>query len=99
MNFLKYIFIIFLLFSFKINANEISKVRYIDVDYIFKNSIVGKKINEIAIKNRDKKIEANKKIEKKLEDQKKDILAKQNILSKEEFISSKRSSRISSQKK
>ena len=85
MNFLKYIFIIFLLFSFKINANEISKVRYIDVDYIFKNSIVGKKINEIAIKNRGKKIEANKKIERKLEDQKKDILAQQNILSKEEF--------------
>ena len=66
-------------------SNENSKVRYIDIDFIFKNSIVGKKINEIAIEDRDKKIKANKKIEKKLEDQKKEILAQQNILSKEEF--------------
>tara|TARA_Y100000591_G_scaffold196878_1_gene170404 strand:+ start:17 stop:535 length:519 start_codon:yes stop_codon:yes gene_type:complete len=85
MLFLKYIFIIFFLFIFKINANEVSKVRYIDVDFIFKNSNVGKKINKTAIENRNKKIESNKKNEKKLEDQKNDILAKQNILSKDEF--------------
>ncbi len=82
---LKYTFIIFLLFSFQVKANENSKVRYIDIDFIFKNSIIGKKINDIAINNRDKKIKANKKIEKKLEDQKKEILAQQNILSKDEF--------------
>ncbi len=85
MHFLKYIFIIFFLFIFKVNANEVSKVRYIDVDFIFKNSNVGKKINKTAIENRNKKIESNKKNEKKLEDQKNDILAKQNILSKDEF--------------
>ena len=85
MRFLKYTFIIFFLFSFQVKSTENSKVRYIDIDFIFKNSIVGKKINEIAIENRDKKIKANKKIEKKLEDQKKEILAQQNILSKEEF--------------
>ena len=84
---LKYILIIFFLFLFDFNtyANENSKVRYIDVDFIFKNSIVGKKINNIAIKDREKKLEANKKIEKKLEDQKKDILSQQNILSEEEY--------------
>ena len=85
MHLLKYTFIIFFLFSFQVKSNENSKVRYIDIDFIFKNSIVGKKINEIAIENRDKKIKANKKIEKKLEDQKKEILDQQNILSKEEF--------------
>ncbi len=85
MHLLKYTFIIFFLFSFQVKSNENSKVRYIDIDFIFKNSIVGKKINEIAIEDRDKKIKANKKIEKKLEDQKKEILAQQNILSKEEF--------------
>ena len=85
MRLLKYTFIIFFLFSFQVKSNENSKVRYIDIDFIFKNSIVGKKINEIAIENRDIKIKANKKIEKKLEDQKKEILAQQNILSKEEF--------------
>ena len=73
------------MFNFNTYANENSKVRYIDVDFIFKNSIVGKKINNIAIKDREKKLEANKKIEKKLEDQKKDILSQQNILSEEEF--------------
>ena len=85
MRLLKYTFIIFFLFSFQVKSNENSKVRYIDIDFIFKNSIVGKKINKIAIENRDIKIKANKKIEKKLEDQKKEILAQQNILSKEEF--------------
>ena len=85
MRLLKYTFIIFFLFSFQVKSTENSKVRYIDIDFIFKNSIVGKKINEIAIENRDKKIKENKKIEKKLEDQKKEILAQQNILSKEEF--------------
>ena len=85
MRLLKYTFIFFFLFSFQVKSNENSKVRYIDIDFIFKNSIVGKKINEIAIENRDIKIKANKKIEKKLEDQKKEILAQQNILSKEEF--------------
>ena len=85
MHLLKYTFIIFFLFSFQVKANENSKIRYINIDFIFKNSNVGKKINEIAIKNREKKLEANKKIEKKLEDQKKDILAQQNILSDEDF--------------
>ena len=64
MNFLKYIFLIFLLFSFKINASEISKVRYIDIDFIFKNSIVGKQINEIAIKDREKKLKQIKRLKK-----------------------------------
>ena len=85
MNFFKYSFIIIILFSINVKANEPSKVRYIDIDYIFKNSIVGKKINEIAIENRKKNLEENKKIEDKLEKQKKDILSKQNVLSKEEF--------------
>ena len=74
MRLLKYTFIIFFLFSFQVKSNENSKVRYIDIDFIFKNSIVGKKINEIDIEDIDKKIKANKKIEKKLEDQKKKFL-------------------------
>ena len=85
MNFLKYFFIIIILFSFNVKANETSKIRYINIDFILKNSIVGKKINKIAIENRDKVFKENKKIEDKLEKQKKDILSKQNVLSKEEF--------------
>ncbi len=85
MNFLKYFFIIIILFSFNVKANETSKIRYINIDFILKNSIVGKKINKTAIENRDKVFKENKKIEDKLEKQKKDILSKQNVLSKEEF--------------
>tara|TARA_Y100000816_G_C25984445_1_gene514132 strand:+ start:632 stop:859 length:228 start_codon:yes stop_codon:yes gene_type:complete len=71
MNFLKYFFIIIILFSFNVKANETSKIRYINIDFILKNSIVGKKINKIAIENRDKVFKENKKIEDKLEKQKK----------------------------
>ena len=61
MRLLKYTFIIFFLFSFQVKANENSKIRYINIDFIFKNSNVGKKINEIAIKNREKKIRSKQK--------------------------------------
>ena len=66
MNFLKYFFIIIILFSFNVKANETSKIRYINIDFILKNSIVGKKINKIAIENRDKVFKENKKNTKKV---------------------------------
>ena len=45
MNFIKILFIIFF-FIFNVNANESLNIRYIDIDFLFKNSLAGKKIND-----------------------------------------------------
>ena len=78
--------IIFILFlNFQANANEISVIKFIDINYVFNNSTVGKKINKDGLDQRNKKIKELKKIETDLEKQKNDILSKKNILEKNEF--------------
>ena len=78
--------IIFILFlNFQANANEISVIKFIGINYVFNNSTVGKKINKDGLDQRNKKIKELKKIETDLEKQKNDILSKKNILEKNEF--------------
>ena len=86
MKFLIKFFFIFVLFLFNLSqAYSIESIAFIDMDYIIKNSEIGKKtlnsINDLNIKN----INEQKKKEKILKDLENDLLAKKNILSKENF--------------
>ena len=86
MKFLIKIFFIFVLFLFNLGqAYSSENIAFIDMDYIIKNSEIGKKtlnsINSLNIKN----INELKKKEKILKDLENDLLAKKNILSKENF--------------
>ena len=82
-------FIRFLLTVFFINLYFSSyaeiNVRYLNLDYILQNSIVGKKISQKALETRKSKMNEFKKIEKDLSNKKNDILSKKNILDKKQF--------------
>ena len=86
MNFLNKFFFIFIIFFFNIaQANNIEPIAYIDMDFIIKNSEIGKKtLNSINNLN-DKNIDTLKKKEKILKDLENNILSKKNIISKEEL--------------
>ncbi len=86
MKFSKKLFFIFLFFFLNITlvkGNE--PIAYIDMDFIIKNSEIGKKtLNSINILN-DKNINELKKKEKILKDLETQIISKKNIISKENF--------------
>ena len=84
MNFCRFFFIIFFI-STSVLANEKIPVKYIDLNYIVNNSIVGKKIKDLIIKEKTKLEKEHKNIETKLLIKKNDILSKKNVLSEEEF--------------
>lgn len=84
MQFLKYlILIIFFLFSHNVKAE--TKIVFIDIDYLMKNSNIGKislkKIESVNKKN----INILKENEKKLKQEEKLLLQKRDIISQEEF--------------
>ena len=66
-------------------SNENLNLVIIDLDYVFKNSNVGKKISETSISKKEALIKEKNKIEAKLEKQKNDIMSKKNVLDKKEF--------------
>mgnify|MGYP001164892480 FL=1 len=77
----KIFFLVFLIgFS---NANE--NIRFININYIVKNSEAGKNLNKI-IENKNKKITSElNDLSKKIEDKKDKIISQKNILKKEEY--------------
>ena len=77
--------LIFFLFHNHALSNENLNLVIIDLDYVFKNSNVGKKINETSISKKEALIKNKNKIEAKLEKQKNDIMSKKNVLDKKEF--------------
>ena len=77
--------LIFFLFNNYAFSNENLNLVIIDLDYVFKNSNVGKKINETSISKKEALIKNKNKIEAKLEKQKNDIMSKKNVLDKKEF--------------
>src|SRR5210317_1448115 len=84
MQFLRYlILIIFVLFSHNVKAE--TKIVFIDIDYLMKNSNIGK----ISLKKLDnlnnKNINALKENEKKLKQEENLLLQKRDIISQEEF--------------
>ena len=79
-----YLFLI--LFNFSIAYAE-QKIAYIDIDYIIKNSIVGKQISEHISNLKNSKTNEFKAIEKNFKDKEKKLIAKKNIISEEKFRS------------
>ena len=78
-----FIFIIFFLNFSYVNSNE--PIAYIDMDFIIKNSEIGKKtLDSINILN-DKNINDLKKKERILNDLESKIISKKNIISEENF--------------
>ena len=86
MNFLKkFFFILILTFLNVIHVNSSESIAYIDMDFILKNSEIGKKtLNSINILN-DKNINELKKKEKILKDLESKIISEKNVISKENF--------------
>ena len=86
MKFSKKFFLIFIFFLFNIiSTNSSEPIAYIDMDFIIKNSEIGKKtLDTIKILN-DKNINELKKKEKILKDLESKIISKKNIISKENF--------------
>ena len=79
-----YSFILIFFLSSSISQSSES-IRFIDINFIVKNSEVGKSLNKI-IESKKKTIENDiKNLSKKLEDQKKRIVSQKKILKKEEF--------------
>jgi outer membrane protein len=86
MKFSKRIFFIFIFFFFDLTlVNSTEPIAYIDIDFIIKNSEIGKKtLDSIKIQN-DKNINELKEKEKILKDLEDRIISRKNIISKENF--------------
>jgi outer membrane protein len=84
MKFIKFLLIIFIIFSYNIaNAKEV--IVFCDMDYIINNSIAGKNFS-IKLEKKDKSnLESLKKIEKELKDKELNILKQKNVLSEDEY--------------
>jgi len=86
MNYLNKLFSIFLLFFLFTNLSFSNEpVAYIDIDFILKNSDIGKKSLEKINTQNNKNIQDLKKKEKILKDLEIEIASKKNIISKEAF--------------
>ena len=86
MNYLNKLFFIFLLFFLFTNTSFSNEaVAYIDIDFILKNSDIGKKSLEKINTQNNKNIQDLKKKEKILKDLEIEIASKKNIISKEAF--------------
>ena len=66
-------------------SNENQLIKFVSLDFIIKNSIIGKKLSKENNEKRNSIIKKSKNQESKLEKQKNDILSKQNVLEKKEF--------------
>ena len=84
MKFFKLI-IFFFLIIFSAESNTNIPVKYIDLNRIVNESVVGKQIKDLIINERKKFNKKHQDLEKKLEKNKNDILSKKNILKKEDF--------------
>ena len=76
----------FLIFFFNFNTSYSSeKIAFIDLDFVLKNSNIGKSILENIEKLNNKNINQLKKKENELKKNEEEILPKKNILSDEEY--------------
>ena len=83
--FKKYSIIIYFLCTYSFSALSNGNLAYVDLDYIFSNTILGKKIILELKKENQKNFDNLKKKELNLIELEKDLIKKKNILSKEEF--------------
>ena len=75
MLFFRSILIIFLLTT-SVSSNEIPSIKFVSLDYIIKNSIIGKKLSKMNTDQRNSLIKKNKKIESDLQKQKDELTSK-----------------------
>jgi len=80
---MRFVLLIFLLFSFNIHAQE--SIKFIDQNYILNNSFTGKNILSDIKKIYEKETKIFEKKKKNLESKKKSVLSKKNILDENEF--------------
>ena len=86
MNFLNKFFFIFVFFFINTqNANSSESIAYIDMDFIIKNSEIGKKTLNAINNINEKNLNELKKKEKILNDLESEIISKKNIISKDNF--------------
>jgi outer membrane protein len=86
MTFSNRLFFIFIFFFLNISQAKSSEpIAYIDMDFIIKNSEIGKKTLETIDSLNKKNINELKKKEKILNDLEKEIIGKKNIISEENF--------------
>ena len=81
----KFIIIFFFLFTNSLLAENKLDIRFIDLNFIINNSIMGEKIKNNLKDNNQKILDEFKVIEKDLEKKKKELLSQKNILEKKEF--------------
>jgi outer membrane protein len=82
---INFFFLFLFLFSLdKVYAAEI-KISFIDVDYIYSNSKIGKKINNQLDTDKKKIDDEFSGYQKKIQDEKEKLISQKNILSEEEF--------------
>ena len=76
-----------ILFSFFLNNHSLAqaKIAFIDLNYIYVNSKVGKKIIDETQKKQKIIEKESKDFQKKLDDEKENLLNQKNVLAKEEF--------------
>ena len=84
MIFIRILLILFFL-SHNTHSSEKVVIRYIDFDFVFNNSSIGKELNKNSTNEKKKLIENSKKKETQLKSKKDDILSKKNILDPKEF--------------
>jgi Skp family chaperone for outer membrane proteins len=84
MKIFKILLIVFFCSNFA-QSKEVQQIRLIDLNSVFNNSIVGKKINKLILSERNNKKKEFLQIEKDLANKKKEILSKKKILEKKDF--------------
>ena len=78
-------FTIIFLFLFEINSFSQEKIAFIDLNFVYANSKIGKKIIK-EIESKKKNINKDfKEFKTKLEDEKKKLLAQKNVLAEDEY--------------
>ena len=82
----KFIFLTFFLtFFFNIQLNAEEKIAFIDINFVFNESLFGKDFN-IILKNRSSKINLKiKDFQSKIENEKSDLLNKKNLLNEDDY--------------
>ena len=75
----------FLFFSKNINANEITKIVFVDIDYLINNSTIGKQTLQNLEKLNNENVKILKEKESILINREKELKKKQNILSDNEI--------------
>ncbi|WP_143323751.1 OmpH family outer membrane protein, partial [Candidatus Pelagibacter communis] len=72
-----------LLFSTQSIAED--KILFIDIEYVYINSVAGKKVSEFIVKERKKIDKDFSNYKKEIDEEKTKLMNQKNILSKEEF--------------